>query len=228
MTSAVEVGTSFSRERRMAWYGVRPASVRGAACTGSSPSGRGTRWRTEGTRRYSAIPPSSPSPPPPPRTGARSGRSQYVSNPSRHRAHTPQPQAPTTATGCPTSTPVTPSPRAYTQPAFSWPSVNGGDQGRRPSSKSCIRWRSEWQAPEAPTWTTTCPGAGSGTGTSSRTGSLFHAFNRSACISTLPPGAPRGAPPAPACASRVKWPRGDRQPEVGTLVPTRPFAAAGA
>ncbi len=74
MTTAVETGPSLCCERRTAWYGVSAASVSGAAETGSSPSGSGTRCRAAGTRRYSAIPPSRPSPPPPPGTGARSGR----------------------------------------------------------------------------------------------------------------------------------------------------------
>ena len=65
MTTAVAVGPSLPAERRTAWYGVRAASVSGAASTGSSPAGSATRWRAAGTRRYSAIPPSIPSPPPP-------------------------------------------------------------------------------------------------------------------------------------------------------------------
>ena len=50
MATAVDPGTSFGSERRMAWYGVRPASVSGAAATGSrSPSG--TTRRAAGTSR---------------------------------------------------------------------------------------------------------------------------------------------------------------------------------
>ena len=62
MATAVEPGTSLGSDRRMAWYGVRPASVSGAAATGSrSPSG--TTRRADGTRRYGAMPPSRPRPP---------------------------------------------------------------------------------------------------------------------------------------------------------------------
>ena len=43
VTTAVEPGVSLPHERRTAWYGVSAASVRGAACRGSSPSGSGTR-----------------------------------------------------------------------------------------------------------------------------------------------------------------------------------------
>ena len=68
MATAVEPGTSLGSERRMAWYGVRPASVSGAAATGSrSPSG--TTRRADGTSRYGAIPPSRPSPPDAPAVG---------------------------------------------------------------------------------------------------------------------------------------------------------------
>ena len=99
ITTAVDDGPSLAADRLTAWYGVSPASVRGAACTVSRPSGIGTRCRAAGTSRYSAIPPSSPRPPPPPGTGARSGRSQYVSSPSRQCRQEPHPHAPTTATG---------------------------------------------------------------------------------------------------------------------------------
>ena len=63
ITSAVEPGTRRSSERLTAWYGVRPASVSGAASTGSR-SVSGTRWRALGTSRSGAIPPSKPSPQP--------------------------------------------------------------------------------------------------------------------------------------------------------------------
>src|SRR5438067_1755004 len=49
-----------------------------------------------------------------------------------------------------------------------------------PASKSCIRCRSEWQAPAPPIRTTTSPGPGRGSGTSTSTPSDFHAGNRNA------------------------------------------------
>ena len=56
-------GSSFGSDRRMAWYGVKPASVSGAAWVGSrSPSG--TTRRADGTSISGAMPPSQPSPPP--------------------------------------------------------------------------------------------------------------------------------------------------------------------
>lgn len=61
MTTAVLPGTSFGRERLMAWYGVRPASVSGTARTGSRPPS-GTRWRRLSTIMYSAMAPGAPSP----------------------------------------------------------------------------------------------------------------------------------------------------------------------
>src|SRR5215470_2837549 len=135
----------------------------------------------------SAIPPSRPSPPPPPGTGAPAGSSQYVSMPSRQRGQAPQPHEPYTATGWPASRPTTPAPTACTQPVFSWPRVNGGPHGSCPASKSRIRCRSEWQAPEPPTRTTTCPGPGAGSSTSTSTGSDFHSFSRSAFMAIAPP-----------------------------------------
>ena len=81
--------------------------------------------------------------------------------PWMQRRHRPQPRGPYTATGSPTSSPVTPSPSAATQPAFSCPRVNGIGHGSSVVSMS-IRWRSEWHAPAPPTRTSTSPGPGDG------------------------------------------------------------------
>lgn len=71
ITTTVDPGTSWGQLRRTAWYGVSPASVKGAADAGSKPSGSGTKKRGDGTSWYSAMPPSSPRPPPPIRDGSR-------------------------------------------------------------------------------------------------------------------------------------------------------------
>ena len=63
-----------------------------------------------------------------------------------------------------------PAPTDSTHPAFSWPRVNGGSNGRTPGGNSCMRWRSEWQAPAPPIRTSTSPGPGSGSATSSELG----------------------------------------------------------
>ena len=88
-----------------------------------------------------------------------------------------------------------------------------------PGSNSCIRCRSEWHAPAAPTCTSTSPGPGSGTGTSSSTGSLFHWFRRSARMSTS-----SGSPPA--CSRRRPRSRALCRPSRGpTALRTTPAPA---
>ncbi len=87
--------------------------------------------------------------------------------PLRQFWQAPQPQAPKTATGSPTSRPGTgrvPGPKASIQPAFSWPSVIG--TSRRPDAENSMRLTSLWQAPAPPTRTRTWPGPGSGWATS--------------------------------------------------------------
>src|SRR5215213_8801161 len=79
--------------------------------------------------------------------------------------HNPQPHGPYTMTGSPGAKPVAPGPIVSTQPAFSWPRVNGSVIDFDPAGASNT-WRSEWQAPAPPTFTNTSPGPGSGTGTS--------------------------------------------------------------
>jgi len=87
MTTAVEPGTSRGSERLTAWYGVRPASVSGAACvTSSSPIGMS--WRA-GTETRGAMPPSRPSPMPPGGTLRHS-----LSRPCRQARQRPHPRMP--------------------------------------------------------------------------------------------------------------------------------------
>ena len=62
MTTACEPGVSLGSDSLTAWYGVRPASVSGAAATRSSSSGTRTRWRGSGTSMYVRHAPVQPDP----------------------------------------------------------------------------------------------------------------------------------------------------------------------
>src|SRR5215831_10379838 len=93
----------------------------------------------------------------------------------------PQPQGPYTITGSPGANPVVPGPSFSTQPAFSWPRVNGARAG--PDAGGASRMcRSEWQAPALPILTKTWPGPGSGTGTSRSSAGCCAATNWNACM----------------------------------------------
>jgi hypothetical protein len=76
--------------------------------------------------------------------------------PLRQFWHWPQPQAPYTATGAPTSRPAVgrvPGPNASIQPAFSCPRVIG--TSRAPPAENSMRLMSLWHAPAPPTRTRT-------------------------------------------------------------------------
>ena len=181
ITTACEPGVSLGKARLTARYGVSPASVNGAASTGSrSPSG--TSRRGSVTSRYSAMAPSTPNPMP---GGPSIPWMQRFSAPAAHGLHCPQPSRPYTATGSPGSNPRTRSPARWTQPAASCPMTKGGPHGAIPSANSRITCRSEWQAPAPPILTTTCPGPGSGSGRSTSSGSDWKLFSCSA--RTSPP-----------------------------------------
>ena len=127
-------GVSLWSDRRIAWYGVSPASLTGAAWTGSSPSGIGTR--NQG--RAGSPPFRRPGQATTTAGDWRIGRVLAVDlrcpRGSASRFHT---HAPLTATGWPGSSPRTPAPTSCTQPAFSCPSVNGGFHGRSRSHQLC-------------------------------------------------------------------------------------------
>ncbi len=113
---------SLGSDSLMAWYGVRPASARGAAATGSaSPSG--TRLRA-GVTMYSAMPPSRPIPVA--AHGMVAAFSQYVSWPREQALQCPHPLGPYTRYASPLVNPVTPGPSSSIQPDASWPSTKGG------------------------------------------------------------------------------------------------------
>lgn len=82
-------------------------------------------------------------------------RSQTLALPRAHCGHWPQGMAQFSSTGLPRLSCVTPSPKASTWPAPSWPITNG------PSQLS--DWRSVWQRPEAAIFTRTSPGPGAAT-----------------------------------------------------------------
>ncbi|GGQ50459.1 hypothetical protein GCM10010195_01710 [Kitasatospora griseola] len=89
--------------------------------------------------------------------------------PSAHLAQLPQPHGPYTATDSPSVKPVTPAPSAAIVPTPSWPRVSGSGNGSR-SAGQLITAMSEWQAPAAVTFSRTCPGPGSGSGTVTTSG----------------------------------------------------------
>ena len=184
ITTAVEPGTSSGSDRLIAWYGVSAASVSGAASTGievaerhevrarrARPCTRPSRRRCRARR---------------PRRRARPGARSSSPAPARSGGTPRSPTGRTRRPGRRPRTPDAPGPSASTQPAFSWPSVNGGPQGRRPPSKSYMRCRSEWHAPAPPMRTRTSPGPGSGSATSASSGPCFQSTSRNARMGSSP------------------------------------------
>ena len=161
----------------MAWYGVRAASLRGAALAGLRLP-RATSNRAEGTSMYSAIPPSNPA-------HRRNRRLGPVLAVVLHRALTGMAAA--AAPGAVHGDGIAflesrdALPSSATHPAFSWPSVNGGVNPR----SSSITCRSEWHTPAPPILTRICPGPGDGLGTSSSRAGWPTPTNRTACMMNL-------------------------------------------
>src|SRR3954452_17583980 len=103
--------------------------------------------------------------------------SQVKSQPPNHPTPTRSPMLP----------PATPSPRASTAPATSWPGARGKSLPIAPNTVS----ESEWQTPQAWTLTRTWPGPGSGTSTSTTSNCPLASVTRAIFIvpmaATLPP-----------------------------------------
>ena len=117
-----------------------------------------------GALRYSAYPPSTVTP-------VICWRRQSVSRPARQYSHAPQVEwsqgTPTRSPGASGGSPSSPGPHATTVPVTSCPGMRGRRViGLSISHSPLIRWRSEWQTPQAATRTSTSPGPGSGSGTS--------------------------------------------------------------
>src|SRR6185436_4476016 len=72
-------------------------------------------------------------------------------------------------TWSPTARPATPSPTSITSPAPSWPRTSGGGKGMVP----LVADRSEWQTPQAASFTVTSPRFGPSTLMVSTTTGLF-------------------------------------------------------
>ena len=72
-------------------------------------------------------------------------------------------------TWSPTARPVTPSPTSTISPAPSWPSTSGGGSAMVP----LVADRSEWQTPQAASFTITSPRLGLSTEMVSTTTGLF-------------------------------------------------------
>ena len=173
MTTAIDPGGSFAATRRTAWYDVAPASVSGAAWTGSSEASF-TTSRVLRTRTYSASPPSAPYPRPTRPLG------HVPSMPRAHHQQRPHELGETSATASPSASVGTPAPSACTHPAISWPSVNGIAQPRSSPADPgmCRIVMSEWHKPFPATFTTTSPAPGSGTAASVTSGGRSHSTRR--------------------------------------------------
>src|SRR6202035_5602604 len=157
-----------------------------------------TQARAE-VSRYSAIPPSVERP-------GNVEFSQCMSSPAQQARHRAQVGVGCRITVSPTATLVTAEPTSCTQPAFSWPRMEGSGVPIAASHWPSMMCRSVRHTPAPPIFTITSSGPVTfGSGTSSMTGVEWNLRSLTAFMSYSPSWTLSGFCPAPGCRMPDSW-----------------------